>query len=287
MSIYAIITPARNEESEIGKTILSVIAQTVQPAEWVIVDDGSGDGTGAVIDRYARDFPWITAVHHPDRGYRSPGMGVMEAFYAGYDALRVKNWDFLVKLDADMTLEPDYFRNCLRHFEIYPELGIGGGTIYEHENGKSKIEVTPHFHVRGATKIYRRACWEAIEGLQRVLGWDTLDEVKANMLHWQTRSFEDVLALQRRPTGFRQGTWADNVKNGRAAYISGYHPLFMFLKCLRRLLLGPYVLGSVALGLGYLTAALKGLPQVQDRELRTYLREQQLRSLYFGESIWR
>jgi poly-beta-1,6-N-acetyl-D-glucosamine synthase len=283
---YVMITPARNEGSAMVETILSVVAQSVLPVEWVIVDDGSKDETASIIDRYAQIFPWIHCVHRPDRGFRSPGSGVMEAFYEGYRALRTRDWEFLVKFDADLAPDPGYFQECLKHFADDPQLGIGGGIVYHIANGTREIEHTPRFHVRGATKIYRRECWDGLGGLLVAPGWDTLDEVKANMLHWQTRTFPTVFVRQRRATGSCDGSWADNVKNGKANYISGYHPLFMVAKCIRRLGERPYVIGSAGLLLGYISGFLKRTPQVDDRALIRYLRDQQLRRLRFAESIW-
>lgn len=283
---YVMITPARNEGRAIEETILSVIAQSVRPVEWVIVNDGSRDETANIIDQYAQHFAWIHCVHRSDRGYRSPGSGVMQAFYAGYDTLQCSDWQYLVKLDADLVPEVDYFKRCLNAFREDPRLGVSGGTVYHMANGVRQIETVPGFHVRGATKIYRRACWEGLGGLLPAPGWDTLDEVKANMLHWSTRSLP-ILVRQRRATGACDGEWADNLKNGRANYISGYHPLFMAAKCLRRMAQRPYLVGAIALMTGYLGGYLKRLPRVQDPALIRYLRQQQLRRLCLAESIWK
>ncbi|MGB7073225.1 MAG: glycosyltransferase family A protein, partial [Candidatus Sulfotelmatobacter sp.] len=157
---YVIVTPIRDEERFIEATIASVQGQTLRPAQWVIVDDGSTDGTAEIIDRYAAQVPWIRVVHRVNRGFRKAGGGVMEAFYDGYNALDCDNWDFIVKLDGDLSLSKDYFERCFEHFERDPKLGIGGGDIYHELGGVQKLEANPKFHVRGATKIYRRACWE-------------------------------------------------------------------------------------------------------------------------------
>ena len=284
---YVIITPARNEGRAIEETILSVLRQTLQPIEWVIVDDGSRDETGEIIDCYAKKYSWISTVHRPDRGFRNPGGGVIEAFTDGYCLLKSYTWEYIVKLDADLIMPSDYFETCFEHFEVDPKLGIGGGTVYESVDGTIRIERNPAFHVRGATKIYRRACWDALGGLFPAPGWDTLDEVKANMLDWRTRTFPDVRVRQRRPTGSNDGSWNDQVKNGRADYICGYHPLFMLVKCLRRLGEKPYGIASLGLGYGYVSSFLKRAPQVGDRALIRYLRHQQLRRLLFAETIWK
>ncbi len=120
---YVIITPVRDEERFIESTIESVCRQSARPAEWVIVDDGSTDRTGDIIDRYAAQNSWITVVHRPNRGFRKAGGGVMEAFYDGYKAAQCKDWDFIVKLDGDLSFAPEYFEKCFGYFQRDPELG--------------------------------------------------------------------------------------------------------------------------------------------------------------------
>jgi biofilm PGA synthesis N-glycosyltransferase PgaC len=287
MTNYVIITPARDEEIYLERTILSVVAQTIRPVQWIIVNDGSRDSTGAIIDRYASLYPWIMARHRSNRGYRQAGGGVIDTFYDGYAQIESSDWDFLVKLDADLSFSVDYFERCFCEFAQDPHLGIGGGGIYHEEDGELKLEENPKFHVRGATKIYRRGCWECLGGLLRAPGWDTVDELKANMLGWSTRSFLDLRVSHYRFTGAADGAWKDCIKNGRANYITGYHPLFMLVKCIRRLVRGPYSIGSVGLLWGYLSGYWRHTPQVQDRKLIRYTRTQQMRHLLLLDSIWK
>lgn len=284
---YVIITPVRDEERHIESTIASVINQTVPPVEWVIVDDGSADNTGRIIDQYAARFPWIHVVHCKNRGFRKAGGGVINAFYAGYDTLRREDWEFIVKLDGDLTFSPDYFQKCLEHFDNQPRLGIGGGEVYHRFGEELKLEANPRFHVRGATKIYRRACWEAIGGLWVDAGWDTIDEVKANMLDWKTSSFPELRLLHHRLTGSAEGLLRDRVKHGLACYVSGYHPLFMLAKCVFRLIQKPYLIGSAAILYGFVRAYLTDVPRVSDCQMISYLRTQQLRRLVGLETIWK
>jgi biofilm PGA synthesis N-glycosyltransferase PgaC len=284
---YVIISPVRDEEKFIAGTVRSVAEQTVRPAEWVIVNDGSSDRTGEILDSVAAEHSWIRVVHRANRGFRKSGGGVVEAFNDGYKALAVKDWDFIVKLDGDLTFAPDYFEKCFDQFQQDPRLGIGGGTIYNMFDGKGEIEEVPKFHVRGATKIYKRECWEAIGGLWVAPGWDTIDEVKANMLGWTSRSFDEIPLNQQRPTGTAESRWKDLVKCGRARYVSGYHPLFMAGSCFVRLLRAPFIVGSAGLLYGYVTGYLKHLPQVDDPGFIRYLRDQQLRRLMGRETIWR
>jgi biofilm PGA synthesis N-glycosyltransferase PgaC len=284
---YIIITPARDEAAHIEKTILSMIGQTIRPMTWTIVNDGSCDRTGDIIDRYAALYPWITPFHRSNRGFRQAGGGVVDAFYDGYDRLASQEWDFLVKLDADLSFAPDYFERCFAEFERDPHLGIGGGGIYHREAGGLKLEPCPTFHVRGATKVYRRECWDQLGGLLRAPGWDTLDELKANMLGWSTRSFVDLQVSHYRYTGAAEGAWKNCVKDGRANYTAGYHPVFMLFKCIRRLAIRPYLIGTFGLLWGFLQGYFKRAPQVADPALISYTRTQQMRRLLFMQSMWK
>jgi biofilm PGA synthesis N-glycosyltransferase PgaC len=284
---YVIITPVRDEERYIEATLQSVCDQTITPVEWAIVDDGSSDRTGEIIDRYAERYPWIRAVHRANRGFRKSGGGVMEAFYDGYNALQFREWDFLVKLDGDLTFAPEYFEKCFEHFRSEPKLGIGGGEIHHDISGELKLEANPRFHVRGATKIYRKSCWEAIEGLWPAAGWDTIDEVKANMLGWTTYSFPELRLLHHRFTGTEEGLVRDRIKHGLACYVSGYHPLYVAASCLYRIPQRPYVIGSAAIMYGFLKAHFTRPPRLEERSYLAYVRGQQLRRLCGMESIWR
>lgn len=284
---YVIVTPVRNEEVYLRFTIESVTRQSVLPVEWVIVDDGSTDGTPEIIEGYSQRYPWIRAVYRKDRGFRKPGGGVVEAFNEGYAALGCRDWDFIVKLDGDLSFEADYFEKCFAHFEREPRLGVGGGAIFHIQDREMVMEGGPTFHVRGATKIYRRAVWEGMGGFWPAPGWDTIDEVKANMLGWTTRSFLELPVIHHRFTGAADGRWRNLVKNGRSDYICGYHPLFMLAKCIYRFHRKPYIIGSVGLLYGFLRGYLKRIPQVNDPAMIRYLRRQQLGRLFGRETVWK
>jgi poly-beta-1,6-N-acetyl-D-glucosamine synthase len=284
---FCIITPARNEDAFLKGTIDSVLSQTARPAEWVIVNDGSTDGTAAILELFRRRYDWINVVYRPDRGFRQNGGGVMEAFHDGYRALKTQDWEFLVKLDADVSFEPDYFERLLAQFHTDSKLGIGGGTIYYEEQGERRFEVNPAFHVRGATKVYRRACWEAIEGLIAAPGWDTIDELKANMLGWKTKTFPDIQLRHYRLTSSGDARWGGYVKDGRADYVAGYHPLYMLAKFLLRLVHPPYVIGALAMSYGFVTGYLQHAPRVDDPALVHYIRQQQFGRMLGRETIWR
>jgi biofilm PGA synthesis N-glycosyltransferase PgaC len=286
---YVIITAVRDEEKFMQITIDSVVAQTIRPVEWIIVNDGSTDKTADIINSATAKYRWIHAIHRADRGFRKPGTGVMESFHEGYGQIRNRDWDFLVKLDGDLTIAQDYFEQCFNRFKANPKLGIGGGLVCNEVEGRrvpdSKDD--PKFHVRGATKIYTRACWEAIGGLIESTGWDTMDELKANMLGWKTYTFQELPLIHHRETGGAEGTWRNYFKNGRANYIVGYHPIFMFGKCVRRFFRRPYGVIAVALWCGFMSGYFAPVQQrVADRDVIRYLRGQQMRALLGKKCLW-
>lgn len=285
---YIVVTPVRDEAPHIEKTIAALTSQTLLPLRWIVVDDGSTDGTAAILERYASQVSWMQVLHRPDRGRRVNGTGVMEAFHAGYALLDLDEWGYLVKLDGDLSFGADYFERCLAMFEADPTLGIGGGTVCQLERGREIVDSKgdPAFHVRGATKIYQRECWDSIAPLVEAPGWDTVDEVKANMLGWSTRTFPELRIIQHKKTGGADGTWRNAFKNGRANYVTGYDPMFMLAKCARRALTRPVLVGGLALALGFWSGYVTRVPRVPDRGVIDYLRRQQRRRLSLRASIY-
>ncbi len=284
---YLIVTPVRDEGKVLEAALRSIVKQTIQPAEWILVNDGSTDNTAAILDRYASEYPWIHAVHRTNRGFRKSGGGVVEAFYDGFNTRRCQDWEFIVKLDGDLVADDNYFEQCFERFRRDDRLGIGGGLLYHMRDGKERIELCPKFHVRGATKIYRRSCWDQIGGLWPAPGWDTIDEVKAQMLGWTTESFMDIRLLHQRPTGTAESLWADGIKSGLARYVAGYHPIFMLASCASRIISKPYVTGALAIWLGYLKGYARHIPQVDDPALIEFVRQQQLRRLLGKKTVWK
>jgi biofilm PGA synthesis N-glycosyltransferase PgaC len=276
---YAIVSPVRDEERHIEKTIRSVIGQTVKPAQWVIVDDGSTDRTAAIVERYLPKHPWITLVRRENRGYRKLGGGVVDAFYDGYAQVRAP-WDFMVKLDGDLSFGPRYFEELLKRFARDSRLGIASGQPAVPFGNRLVWERTNPAHVRGPAKMYRKECFEQIGGLVPGLGWDVIDEVAAQMRGWTTRSFRELRILHHRPTSSSHGSWLrGKFREGRTTYITGYHPLFAVARGLRQLHERPYVLGGLALVAGYVASALRRVPRYEHAEFRAYLRKQQMRRL--------
>jgi glycosyltransferase involved in cell wall biosynthesis len=284
---YVVITPARNEEDNIEQTIKSMINQSVRPIEWIIVDDGSLDRTPDIVSKYSDNYNFIKLIRRTKRKDRQQAVGVINAFFAGYKKLTTQDWFYIVKMDGDLSFQPDYFERCFLEFEKDPKIGICGGSIYNLIDGVPVYEKTPLFHVRGATKIYKRECWDMIDPLINAPGWDTLDEVNASMLGWKTRSILDQKLIHLRPTGNADGSWKNFVKNGKGAYISGYHPLYLLVRGINLARKKPYMLNGIALLFGYIKSHFDGTEQIENRAIIRYLRQQQINRLIpRKKSIW-
>jgi len=278
-SEFVVVTPVRNEAEFIELTIQSMLAQTVKPREWIIVNDGSTDDTEEIVTRYLPTCPWIRLVNREDRGFRQRGGGVVRAFYDGFEALDCQDYEFIVKLDGDLSFEPTYFEQVLAEFTARPRLGIAGGGCYVRAGDDWTLEAADVHHVRGATKVYRRVCFEAIGGLVPGLGWDGIDEWKARMLGWEVRSFLDLKVLHHRGVGMGSGKLKGKVEMGRAAYFMGYHPLFMLVRGARRMADRPYILGGLAILWGYFGDWLKRQERLDDPAMVRFLRHDQLKRL--------
>lgn len=277
-SSYVVISPVRNEVEYIEKTIESMIHQTILPIAWVIVNDGSTDATELIVLKYSLTHPWIKLVNRADRGKRERGKGVVEAFYTGLDTVKV-NYEFVVKLDGDVSFSENYFECLLQGFYSNPKLGIAGGGLYEWRDGKTWKLWSVRDHVRGPTKVYRRSCFNEIGGLIPSLGWDGIDEWKALSLGWQVESFLDNKIFHYRSTGGVGGSLHHRIEQGYGAYRMGYHPLFILARGLRKTIYRPYLIGGLAMIGSYTLAWLQKQEMVADPELVRYIRKTQMRKL--------
>jgi len=274
---YVVVTPARDEERTIAATIESMLRQTVRPLRWVIVNDGSTDRTRAVVEPYLAAHPWIELVERADRGHRALGGGVVEAFHDGFARVAGLSWDYVVKFDADQSFDVRYFEGLLERFEADPKLGIASGKTFLVENGRKSIEWCHDDHVRGSSKMYRRACFEAIGGLEARRGWDMIDETRAQMLGWTTRSFIEHELIHDRPMDARQSNvLRSRFEMGSLYWFLGYHWLYHAVRCARSAVQDfPIVLGGVALFAGYLWAALTRRPRY-DADYVAFVQKSQL-----------
>jgi poly-beta-1,6-N-acetyl-D-glucosamine synthase len=282
---YMVITPARDEERFLPFLIESLARQTVKPRRWIIIDDGSADATAVLADAAAKQHGWIE-VHHLKRNrVRKRGGASIVMQHLPREAWA--DVDFILRLDADISFGPSFVEALLAEFARDPALGIAGATLRERRGRTLGCERVPAFHTRGATKMYARACFEAIGGLEAGPGWDTIDETRAMMRGFMTRSFTHINAIHHRPLGAADGRWRVLVAGGRAAYHAGYSPLFISARAARRALSAPIGLSGILLLSGYVGACLRREPRTAERDLVRFVRRQQLRRLMLRESLWR
>lgn len=282
MLTYIIISPVRNEGRWIKKTIESILKQTVLPVEYIIVDDASEDNTKEIVRNYLSENPWIHLIELPPREPMTTAEAVVRAFYKGYETRSVQEPDFIVKLDGDLEFGASFFEDCFNAFTQDPKLGITGGTLYTLHGERWVPEHVPLHHVRGATKIYKWACWRDIDGLLPRHGWDGIDILRAQMKGWESRHLKNVIAKHYRPTGKRQGAVSTRFDRGRTAYFLGSHPLFVLLSSLRRLIDWPYIIGGLAILSGYLFAWISRDEQIDDLNLIEFNRKEQVKRMTFG-----
>jgi glycosyltransferase involved in cell wall biosynthesis len=257
-SRYVVVSPVRNEEMTVEETICSMLAQTIPPQRWIIVNDGSRDRTREIIEGHRRRCDWIELLDRDDRGFRALGAGVVEAFNAGFERVRNVDWEFVVKLDADLSFAPDYFESLLRRFDANPRLGMASGKTFLVQRGRRTLEWCHDDHVRGPAKMYSRECFDAIGGLKAMRGWDMIDETVAQMLGFEVRSFLDLELLHHRPIDARQpDLLRSRFEMGRLYHHLGYHWLYHLARCLRSSIQDhPRGVGGLLLLAGYARAVI-------------------------------
>jgi len=277
---YALITPARNEAGNLRRLAACLHEQTVEPAAWMVIDDGSTDATAEVARELEEGHDWIRSLSAPSAGGslvdgRRSGRDIV-AFNAGLAALPHIP-DVVIKLDADVSMAPDYFERLLAEFEADPQLGMASGACYELERGVWVQRHVTRSHVRGATRAYRWACLEDVLPLEERLGWDGIDEIKANLRGWKTRSFTNLEFRHHRIMGERDGMRRAWASQGDVAHFLGYRFSYLVLRTIHHARKDP---AALAMLWGYLRRVLRREPPYHDLAVRTYLRrEQSLRKL--------
>jgi poly-beta-1,6-N-acetyl-D-glucosamine synthase len=285
---YLLISPCRDEAHYLRRTLDSVAVQSVHPALWVVVDDGSTDGTSAILEEYARRLPYLRVVRRTDRGRRAVGAGVIEAFYAGLETVRLEDFDYLCKLDMDLDLPVRYFELLMQRMESDPRLGTTSGKPWfvHPDSGALVPEICGDEMSVGMTKFYRVACFKEIGGFVRQVMWDGIDCHRARMLGWIAESvdLEPLRFVHLRPMGASQkGIWTGRLRHGSGQYFMGASPLYHLAVVIYRLPAYPVLVGSVAMLWGYLKSWLKGAPRYDDLEFRRFLRSYQHACLRLGK----
>jgi biofilm PGA synthesis N-glycosyltransferase PgaC len=271
---YVIISPVKDEARYIELTLRSVTQQTLRPLVWVIVDDGSLDRTAEMVEGWAHANSFIRLLRTPAAGARNTGTAEVLAFYRGYEALAGTDFDFVVKLDGDLSFDSDYFQKLLGRFVADATLGIASGVYLEEGSAGSWMIVgMPSYHAFGACKVMRRRCFDEIGGFALTPGWDTADEIRAWSRGWKTGHFRDLEVRHHKPEGSAMGLLRTSRMHGEIHYVTGGDPLFLIFKLLHRARLKPLFLGALALLFGYVAAAGKRVPLlVSPHEAANYRR---------------
>ena len=269
-----VISPVRNEAAHLERVARAMAAQTRPPDLWLLVDDHSSDGTYELAEQLASEITFIAALRAPARPLLDPrdrlaSAAAPQTFNFGLKSVDEAWFTHICKLDGDMELPPRYFERILAEFEADTSLGMAGGLRTERVHDRWRLERIPtEHHVNGALKCYSRECFQAIGGIQERLGWDTIDETTARMRGFRTRTFEDLVAIHHRPWASADGTLRGRARYGAAAYIVHFPTYWVALRSLKIAAARPEGISGLAFFYGYVRAALRRTPRVEDRDFR-------------------
>jgi glycosyltransferase involved in cell wall biosynthesis len=279
---YVLITPARNEEEFIEKTLESMAHQTYLPLKWVIVNDGSTDGTASRIEPYLPKYDWIELVNRPVRQARNFAAKV-HAFNAGQEKVKTINYEIIGNLDSDVSLDPDHFEFLLSRFRDDPRLGVAGTVFREASGYNSETDsLEGQLHVSGQCQLFRRQCFADVGGYfaNKAGGIDWIAVTTARMKGWKTRSFREKSFFHHRRLGTAErNKFAAAFSYGEKDYYLGGHPVWELFRVAYRMIKPPYVLEGLALGLGYGWAAVRRANRPISKELLVFHRREQMRKL--------
>lgn len=277
---YVIVTPARNEAQHIELTIKSMVAQTQPPLKWVIVSDGSTDGTDEIVRKYVKQHPWIELVRMPERKERHFA-GKVYAFNAGYERVKDLDPDIIGNLDADVSFEPQHFEFLIGKMAENPRLGVAGAPFregdFQYDYRFTNIE-----NVWGGCQLFRRECFESIGGYMPLKGGciDHVAVLSARLHGWQTRTFTEKVCVHHRLMGTAiQGNLKAKFKLGAKDYSVGNHPLWQLFRMAYQMKHRPYVIGGLALGLGFAWSMLRREKIPISSELVSFVRREQMQRL--------
>ena len=297
---YCLITPCRDEARFGRRTLDAVLRQSVLPALWVIVDDGSKDATPRLLAEYAARYPFIRVLTRADRGDRKLGGGVIEAFDAGYASIEPDQFDYVCKLDLDLDLPPRYFEALMLRMEADPRLGTCSGKAYFAKGGMDRpvelplgdttgfvSEMIGDDNSLGMIKFYRIDCFRQIGGFTRELMWDGIDGHRCRQLGWVAVSWDDpeLRFIHLRPMGTsHKNWWTGRQRHGFGQYFMGTSPVFMLAAATFRMTRPPRVVGGLAMLYGYFRSMVERRPRYGDAEFRRFLRRYQWSVLVSGKA---
>ena len=277
---YVLITPARNEVDYIELTIKSVIAQSVRPLRWVIVSDGSTDGTDDTVRKYSPEHPWIQLLCMPARRERHFA-GKVLAFNAGYEHVKHLPYDVIGSIDADISFDPEYFAFLLQRLALDHTLGLVG-TPFRDSSIKYDYRFVSIDHVSGACQLFRRECFEQIGGYVPVKGGaiDRIANITSRMRGWKTRTFTEKWYVHHREMSRAQnGALRACARDGAKDYAVGAHPMWMLCRVLYQMSKKPFIIGALALGWGFIRSYLHKTERQVSLEVVEFTRKEQMQRL--------
>jgi glycosyltransferase involved in cell wall biosynthesis len=274
---YVLMTAAHNEESFIEKTIKSVLAQTVLPKRWVIVSDGSTDGTDEIVDSFANQHRFISfmKLERPaGRDFGSKGIALKE----GCKLLEGVSFEFIGNIDADIVVEPTYFDTLIHRFERDTQLGMAAGFVFEEQNGEfrsrpaNRVDSIPH-----GAQLVRRACYEAIGGYSvfRYGGEDWYAQQCAKIKGWHVEAIPGLKIFHARHTGAASGLLRRHFRAGQSDYSFGSDPVFELLKCVLRVPEKPWLLGAMVRFLSFTWCSIRRQERPVSKDFVAFLRGEQ------------
>lgn len=284
---YLLISPCRDEAHYMRQTLDTVAAQTVLPARWVIVDDGSTDETPQILAEYAAQYPWITVLTRQNRGHRAVGPGVIDAFYAGYETVAPAEFEFVCKLDLDLRLPPRYFEILMQRMHANLRIATCSGKAYVEDGGRLVNEGHGDETSLGMTKFYRTSAFAAMGGFVREVMWDGIDCHRCRMMGQIACSWDepDLRFVHLRPMGSsQQSIYTGRMRHGYGQYFMGTGFLYVLASAIKKIPEKPFALGAAYMLWGWLKSAIQRTPRYNDLEFRKFLRAYQSRALLVGKS---
>lgn len=271
---YIILTPAKNEGKYIEFTIQSIIAQTVKPKKWIIIDDGSMDETSIIVSKYVRENNFIELIKNNTQSEtRSGGSKVVRAFNVGYESIRQSPFDIVVKMDADLTLPQNYFEEVIKCFKTYPNVGLCGGYCVVASGEVYIKESYSDDHVRGAFKSYRRECFNAIGGFKEIWNWDSIDEAAVRYHGWELRVLP-LAVIHHRPTSKEYNLLRHCYKTGFEMYKERIDVISLLVIASAHLMNPPAIIGSILYLSGYFFSWIKRENKTINKELGDFIRNE-------------
>ena len=283
---YIVISPVRDEEAYLPATIASLVSQTIPPVEYILVDDGSTDRTASIIKEAAKAHPFIRYVKRENRGERQVGPGVVEAFYDGYNAISAAEYDFICKMDGDLTLGPTYFETLFDRFKKDPYLGAASGKLFLDTGDGQRVEerITDE-SVLGGVLCLIRPCFETIGGFTRQVMWDGITFHRCRMAGYRTQSFRDPqldITDHRLMGSSQKSIYHGRLRWGWGQYFMGTHPLYILAVGVYRMGERPYISGGLLIVAGYLKGWITRTPQYPFPGFKRSLHAWQLERLKLG-----